>query len=198
VRLSTTRRPAYDILLDTTMEYERVPLETVTSLMTSPSVAFAIEGSPDSAILHIGPDAQEWAVGLEAVSTGCLVLGFKNILLDLGEASVSTSFEIACIVSSWKLLIDAGGTLALCALSALSFEELKRLSEPALFNVFRDLDAGIDWVKRDYEEFLLHAFPRDEKCLECGTEGQVAKRGEHVCGGCGIIYLVTERGALQF
>jgi hypothetical protein len=195
---AATGGPAHDSLQVQIMKHARQPLETVTSLLTAPSAGFAVDGSPDTAILHIGPDAPGWAVGLEAATSGCLVLGFKKILLDLEEAGVSTSFEIACIVSSWKLLIDAGGTLALCGLSAASLEELKRLSEPTLFNTLRDVDAGIDWIELDYERFLVRAFPRKAKCVVCGTEGHVAKRGEHVCDGCGMIYLVTERGELQF
>ena len=91
-----------------------------------------------------------------------------------------------------------GGTLALCALSASSFDELARLTEPALFNVFRDVDAGIDWIAARLAGLLMRGFPRKRRCLECGTDSQVAKRGEHVCDECGMTYLVTERGELQF
>ena len=180
------------------MEYQRLPLEAVTSLLTIPSVAFAIEGIPEVAILRVGAGALDWALGLEDVVSGCLVLGFKSILLDLEEASISTSFEIACIVSAWKLLIEVGGTLALCCLSPKSVEEITRLSKPGLFNVFGDVDRGIDWTSRSFEVDLKQGFPRTTKCGECGAEGKVVKRGEHVCDECGTIYLVTERGELRF
>ena len=180
------------------MEYQRLPLEAVTSLLTIPSVAFAIEGIPEATILHVGAGALDWTLGLEDAVSGCVVLGFRTILLDLEEARISSSFEMACIVSAWKLLIEAGGTLGLCCLSQESAGEFARLTEPDLFNVFDDVDHGIEWISHDFEHDLKQKFPRTAKCVECGTAGRVVKRGEHVCDGCGMIYLVTECGELRF
>jgi hypothetical protein len=45
---------------------------------------------------------------------------------------------------------------------------------------------------------MKNAFPRQVTCSECGVRSEVQRRGDHVCTGCGMTYLVTERGELLF
>ncbi|MGA2639423.1 MAG: hypothetical protein ABSG21_00815 [Spirochaetia bacterium] len=180
------------------MKHKIIPLETVNALVTEPSTAFGIETRPEVAILCLKTRSGDWSMELDAVVSGCIVLGFKRIILDLRDADISSSFQVACIVSAWHLLIDVGGTLLLCGLSENAHKKLQDLSESKLFNIVEDMDEGIDWLNSAFGKELKKSFPRQAKCTECGKEGRVFKRGDHVCDGCGMTYLVTERGELLF
>ncbi len=175
-----------------------IPLETVNALITAPSVAFGIEEHPDVAVLFFRSPTQDWGVGLNAVVDGCLVLGFNRIILQLEETEISSSFLIACIASAWQRLIENRGTLVICGLKEAAYKKFQELIEPRLFNVYESLDACVDWLDTGFGREIAGNFPRAAKCVECGTVGEVAKRGDHVCIECGTTYLVTERGELPF
>jgi hypothetical protein len=180
------------------MKYSILPLETVNALETEPSVAFGIEGRPDIVALSIKSPTREWGAELDAVVDGCLVLGFKNVVLDLREAAMASSFSIACIASAWQRLIDHDGTLAMYGLAPAPYARFQELIEPSLFNVHENLDSCLDWLDSGFRLDLARNFLRIAKCGSCGAVGQVANRGDHVCTECGTTYLVTERGELPF
>jgi hypothetical protein len=180
------------------MKHTILALETVNALITEPSIAYGIEKCPDIAVLALKSPTLDWGAGLDALVDGCVVLGFKKIILDLKETEISSSFLIACVVSAWHRLIENGGTLVICGLSEGAYKRFQELIEPRLFNMYDNLDVCIDWLDSVFGLELDRNFPRDVKCTECGTVGQVAKRGEHLCTECGVTYLVTERGELPF
>ena len=180
------------------MKHKVQPLETVNALVTEPSVACGVEGRPDVAVLVFQSPAQDWAAGLDAVVDGCLVLGFRKLILELKKTEISSSFLIACIVSAWQRLLANGGTLVLCGLSGTAYRRFQELIDAGLFNVHDNLDACVDWLDSRFGLELEQNFPRAVKCSECGAASQVARRGEHVCTECGTTYLVTERGELPF
>ena len=180
------------------MKHTMQPSETLNALLAEPSVAFGLEGRPDVAIIDIRTQSQDWAVGLDAVVRGSMVLGFRILVLNLEKVGISSSFEIGCIVSSWQMLIDCEGTLCICGLSEKALAELQELTDLGQFNLFRELDTCIEWLISTFPTELERNFPRTAKCTECSTVGEVSKRGEHVCDNCGITYLVTERGELLF
>jgi DNA-directed RNA polymerase subunit RPC12/RpoP len=180
------------------MKYSILPLETVNALVTEPSVAFGIGGRPDIAALSIKSPTRDWGAELDAVVDGCLVLGFKKIVLDLREAEITSAFSIACIASAWQRLINHDGTLAIYGLAPNPYVRFQELIEPTLFNVHENLDACIDWLDSGFRLDLERNFPRIAKCSACGAVGQIANRGDHVCTECGMTYLVTERGELPF
>ena len=174
------------------------PLETLNALLAEPSVAYGLEGHPDVAIIDIGMQSQDWATGLDAVVRGSMVLGFRNLILNLEKVGISSSFEIGCIVSSWQLLIDREGTLCICGLSKKALADLQELTDLGQFNLFDEMESCINWLDSTFPTELKRNFPRTAKCTECNAVGEVSKRGEHVCDNCGITYLVTERGELLF
>jgi hypothetical protein len=180
------------------MKYKRIPLDIVNALVTIPSDAFEIEAHPDVAILCLQTHPRDWGIELEGLVSGCIVLGFKRIVLDLHAADISTSFQIACIISAWHLLIEVGGTLLLCGLTEKTHKNLYDLSELRLFNVHKDIDESIDWLDSAFAFELKRNFPRKAKCTKCGHESEVSGRGAYVCDACGMTYLVTERGELIF
>ncbi len=120
------------------------------------------------------------------------------VVLEVGESQIGSSFQVACLASAWKLLVDRGGTLALCGLSKSAHSSLQGVVETSLFNIFDTVDAAIDWLGSGFAADMEKNFPRAVKCGECGSQGEVAHRGDHVCTGCGMTYLVTERGELLF
>jgi anti-anti-sigma regulatory factor len=180
------------------MKHKSIPLEIVNALVTIPSTAFEIEAYPELAILCLQTHSGDWGMELESLISGCIVLGYKKIILDLKDADISTSFQIACIISAWHLLIEVEGTLLICGLTEQARKGLQKLSEPKLFNVFTDMDEGVDWLDSTFEKELKQNFPRTAECKGCGTEGDVSERGDYVCDRCGKTYLVTERGELLF
>ena len=111
------------------MKHTIQPSETLNALLAEPSVAFGLEGRPDVAIIDIRTQSQDWAVGLDAVVRGSMVLGFRILVLNLEKVGISSSFEIGCIVSSWQMLIDREGTLCICGLSEKALAELQELTD---------------------------------------------------------------------
>jgi hypothetical protein len=180
------------------MKHELQPLETVNALVTEPSVAFGVEGRPDLAILVMRTKVEHWTEGLDSLVAGCLVLGFRNVILQMDGVGLDSSFQIACVVSAWQQLIEASGTLALCGLSAEASRRLQELVEPRLFNLFDSVDAALDWLESSFTRELTANFPRSSTCGKCGAAGTVTRRGDHMCPECGMTYLVTERGELLF
>lgn len=180
------------------MKHKILPLETVNTLLTEPSVAFGVEERPDVAVLVLESATQDWGASLDSVVAGCLVLGFRKMILELEKAEISSSFLIACIASAWQRLIETGGTLVICGMSENAYARFQDLIEPSLFNIHKNLDESVDWLDSAFELELERNFPRDAKCTECGTVSQVTIRGEHVCVECGMTFLVTERGELLF
>jgi hypothetical protein len=180
------------------MKHELQPLETVNALVTEPSVAFSVEGRPELAILVMRTKVDHWTEGLDSLVSGCVVLGFRHVILQMDGVGLDSSFQIACVVSAWQQLIDASGTLMLCGLSAEASRRLRELVEPRLFNLFDGVDAALDWVESRFERELAASFPRETKCGKCGAAGTVTRRGDHMCPECGMTYLVTERGEILF
>ena len=180
------------------MKNKLVPLEEVNALVTEPSIALGVEGQPEVAIVCISAKGPDWSTELERVVSGCIVLGYKRILFDLRGAEVTDPFQIACIISAWHLLVEVGGTFLMSSLSDQSIETLKEQFDPKLFNIFDDIDDGISWIGFGFDQDLKQKFPRIAKCKECGTEGTVHKRGDHLCDECGMTYMITERGELPF
>jgi hypothetical protein len=178
------------------MKNNIVPLETVNALVFAPSLAFGVEGHPDVVIIDMKSSEQDWATGLDAVVGGCLVLGFKKMILKLPEAEAFSSFVLACIATAWLRLVENGGTLVICGLSESASKRFEELAEPRLFNMHGNLDSAIDWLTSGFEIEVSQGFPRTAKCHECGTVGHVVRRGDHSCPECGMTYLVTERGEL--
>ena len=179
------------------MKYATIPLDTVNALVIEPSSAFGIAGRHEIAVLSVRSSENAWGAHLDNVVDGCLVLGFNRIILDLEHAKVSSSFLIACLASAWQRLISNNGTLVLYGLAPASFELLRGLVNPELFNIFDTLDDCVDWLEQEGGE-LERSFPRAAQCSACGAGGQVGSRGEHLCTECGMTYLVTERGELPF
>jgi hypothetical protein len=180
------------------MIHKAVPLDEINALATEPSTAQGVESLPDVAILRIATAESDWGTQLDRVVSGCLVLGYRKIVVDLQGSSISTAFQIACLVSAWHLLVAAGGTLILSGLSPEDLAELGKEFDPTLFNLSQDVDEGIDWLEAGFEEDVRQNFPREARCRDCGSVGTVARRGDHVCDDCGMTYLVTERGELPF
>ena len=180
------------------MKHDVLPLETVNALLTDPSRAFSVAGHPDLAIIRPGATAPEWAAELDRLAAECAVLGFRTLVLHLEGLTVSTSFEIACLVSAWKLLMDRGGTLVLCGLSEAARTRLEELVQTSQFNLFDGVDESVDWLDTGFVPQVHKSFPRAVKCTECGALGEVQHRGDHMCPDCGFTYLVTERGELLF
>src|SRR5271157_779137 len=162
------------------MKHNTFPLETVNALVTEPSVAIGIDGHPDVAVLVMMSSSPHWGMGLEAVVDGCLVLGFRKIILDLKEADISSSFHVACVASAWKLLIDNGGTLVIFGLAGSRYELFRGLIDPRLFNLLDDLDGCVDWLDTGFQKELEESLPRVAKCIECGSVGQVSTRGDNI------------------
>jgi len=180
------------------MKHEVLPLETVNALLTEPSRAFGVAGHPDVAIIRLGASPHEWATELDRVVAGVLVLGFRTVVLQMNGEEISTSFQVACVASAWKLLMDRGGTLALCELSGAATQRLGNLVDTGQFNIFETVDDSIEWLDTVYVMEMHERFPRSVTCQECGSPGEVRRRGDHVCSECGFTYLVTERGELLF
>jgi hypothetical protein len=180
------------------MKHTTVPLETVTALVTEPSVALGFEEHPDVAVLALKSETGDWGSGLNAVVDGCLVLGFRKLIFQMEEAEISSSFLIACIVSAWQRLIEGGGTLVISGLSKRASARFHELIEPGLFNIHDNLDASVEWLDSAFPLELEENFPRTVRCTECGAVSQVARRGDHLCDDCGMTYLVTERGEIPF
>jgi anti-anti-sigma regulatory factor len=180
------------------MKHDILPLETVNALLTEPSTAFGAAGHPDIAIICLGAPSQEWATELERVVGGCLVLGFRTVVLEMDRAEVSSSFQVACLASAWQHLMDRGGTLVLCRFSQAAARHLEDLIETSQFNIFDTVDESIDWLDTAFVPQVHKRFPRVVTCAECGSPGEVRRRGDHVCTECGVTYLVTERGELLF
>jgi anti-anti-sigma regulatory factor len=180
------------------MKHKILPLETVNALITEPSICFGVDERPDVAALVLKSSTKEWSEGLDAVVEGCIVLGFRKIVLDLEETEISSSFVIACIVSAWQRLIESGGTLVICGLTESAYKRFQELVEPSLFNIHENLDECVDWLDYAFGPELESNFPRVVHCTACGAVGQVARRGDHLCTECGMTYLVTERGELLF
>ncbi|HET6451206.1 MAG TPA: STAS domain-containing protein [Spirochaetia bacterium] len=179
------------------MTNEIQPLETVNALLIEPSAAFGVAGHPDLAVIRVGA-APEWATELDRVVAGCVVLGFRTVILQLEGAEIASSFHIACLASAWRLLIDRGGTLVLCQLSEAARRRLGELVEESQFNIFDSVEDAIEWLDTAYVPQMHKSFPRAVKCVECGAGGEVSRRGDHVCTECAVTYLVTERGELLF
>jgi hypothetical protein len=180
------------------MTHTMFPLEAVKALVTEATVALGTASAPETAVVCVPPGDTSWGTELERVVSGCVVLGFKSFMLDLRGGVIASSFEVGCIISAWHLLVEAGGTLVVSSLSAEAREALREQYDPSLFNIFDGIDAGLDWLESGFEDDMNKKFPRTAKCRECGEEGIVRKRGNHVCDGCGMTYLVTERGELPF
>lgn len=179
------------------MKHDIHSLDTVNALLTEPSTAFSVHGRTDVAIIRVG-GASEWAAELDRVAAGCLVLGFRSIVLDMANTEIGSSFQVACLGSAWHLLLDRGGTLAICGVSTPALERLQGLVDTRLFNIMDTMDAAIDWIDSGFPEDVQKSFPRTVTCSECGATGEVQGRGDHLCPSCGMTYLVTERGELLF
>lgn len=179
------------------MSHTYLQLDAVNALLTEPSTALGVEADPEVAILCIQNRSGSWAIELEALVSGCIVLGFKKVVLDLGEARIATPFQTACVISAWHLLIEVGGTLLLCGVEH-GYEGLVGDTERRLFNLLPNKDEAVDWLASVFVKELEQNFPRTARCMTCGTESRVSKRGDHVCDACGMTCLVTERGELLF
>ncbi|HEY9595674.1 MAG TPA: hypothetical protein VHE79_14440 [Spirochaetia bacterium] len=180
------------------MKYATVALEEVNALATESTRALGVKTATDVAILCMGSKDEGWGTQLDRVVSGCLVLGYNKIVVDLEKVSLTSSFQIACLVSAWHQLVVAGGTLVLSGMTADSLAELAKELDPVLFNMSRDIEEGIEWLVTAFEQDAGQNFPRFAKCEKCGAEGKVTRRGDHVCENCGTTYLVTERGDLPF
>ena len=180
------------------MKHEVLPLETVNALLTEPCKAFGAPGHPDVAIIRLGASPHDWATGLDRVIAGILVLGFRTVVLEMKEEEIASSFQIACLASAWKALLERGGTLVLCELSAAATQRLGELIDTGQFNIFETVDDSIEWLDTSFVVQMHKSFPRSVTCVECGSPGEVQRRGDHVCTECGFTYLVTERGELLF
>jgi hypothetical protein len=180
------------------MKYKTIELEEINALATEPSKALGVERLTDVAILCIRTSDEDWSTQLDRVVSGCIVLGFVKIVVDLEGVRITTPFQIACLVSAWHQLVAAGGTLVLSGMSAQAVGELSQEFDPTLFNMSRETEEAIDWLSSAFEQDTAQNFPRFSRCTTCGAEGKVAKRGDHLCDNCGMTYLVTERGDLPF
>jgi DNA-directed RNA polymerase subunit RPC12/RpoP len=192
------RRSWCAILHARPMTHKIVPLEAVNALVTEPSTAYGIEEFTDVAVLDIKSETQDWGAGLDVLVDGCLVLGFTKIVLRLEQAEIASSFLVACIVSAWQRLIERAGTLVICGLTENAYKRLQELIDPNRFNIYKDIDACVDWLDSTYNRALEESFPRVVKCSECGAASQITNRGNYLCDECGRTYLVTERGELLF
>ena len=173
-------------------------INEMSALITEPSSAIGIEALPDVAVLSIHSRDEAWASQLEGIMSGGIVLGFRKMVLDLQHASLSSAFQVACLVSAWHLLVNAEGTLAISGLSAAGKSALGDEHDPALFNLFMDADEALDWLERGFDDAIKRSLPRACRCGACGAEGKVEKRGNYLCDNCGLTYLVTEKGELPF
>jgi len=180
------------------MRYATVALEEVNALATETTRAYGVASATEVAILCMGSSDEDWSTQLDRVVSGCVVLGYNRIVVDLQTVSITTTFQIACLVSAWHQLVSAGGTLVLSGMTNESLTELSKEFDPVLFNMSRDVDEGIEWLLTAFDQDAGQNFPRFARCANCGAEGEVTRRGDHVCENCGTTYLVTERGDLPF
>jgi hypothetical protein len=196
--LSLARARGAWYCVGSTMKYTLASQDAVNALLAAPSVAFGVQECPDIVVLSIHGGDPDWALGLDTVIPGCIVLGYTRLVLDLADAAITTPFHVACIVAAWHALIDAAGTLALSGLSALGLEQLRALVDTGQLNLFPEVAAAVAWLASGYETDVKRSFPRKTTCSECGSEGTVVRRGDHVCDGCGMTFLVTERGETPY